>query len=119
MTTVEIANRLVELCRGGKWEQAQKELFAEDAVSIEPYSTPAFEKETKGLTAIIEKGQKFEAMAQKLHKVEASEPIVAGNAIAFKLIMDVTMKERSRETWEELCVYVVKEGKIISEQFFL
>jgi hypothetical protein len=44
---------------------------------------------------------------------------VAGNAIAFKLIMDVTMKERSRETWEELCVYVVKEGKIISEQFFL
>jgi hypothetical protein len=97
MTTAEIANRLAELCRQEKWVQAQKELFAEDAVSIEPHSSPAFEKETKGLNAIIEKGQKFEAMAQELHKVEVSEPIVAGNTIAFKLIMDVTMKERPRE----------------------
>lgn len=119
MTTSEIANRLVELCRQAKWEQAQKELFADDAVSIEPYSTPAFEKETRGLNAILEKGRKFEAMSQELHKVEVSDPIVAVNAIAFKLIMDITMKERPRENWEEICVYHVKDGKIISEQFFL
>lgn len=119
MSTTEVATRLAELCRQGKWEAAQRELFSEDAVSIEPYPTPAFEKETKGLNAIIEKGQKFEAMAQELHKVEISEPIVTGNAIAFKLVMDITMKGRPRETWEELCVYLVKDGKIISEQFFL
>jgi hypothetical protein len=119
MTTVEIANRLAELCRGAKWEQAQKELFANDAVSIEPYATPAFDKETKGLDAIIEKGHKFDQMVEELHRVDASEPVVAGNAIAFKLVMDITMKERGRETWEELCVYTVKDGKIISEQFFL
>ena len=119
MSTNEIATRLAELCRQGKWEQAQKELFADDAVSIEPYSTPAFEKETKGLDAIIEKGRKFDAMAEELHRVDISEPIVTGNAIAFKLIMEITMKERSRETWEEICVYIVKDGKIISEQFFL
>jgi hypothetical protein len=119
MTTAELANRLVELCRQAKWEQAQKELFANDAVSIEPFSTPAFEKETKGLDAIIEKGNKFQAMSQELHKVEVTNPIVTGNAIAFKLVMDITMKERARETWEEICLYQAKDGKIISEQFFM
>jgi hypothetical protein len=119
MTTSEIAKRLAELCRQGKWEQAQKELFSTDAVSIEPYATPAFEKETKGLNAIIEKGRKFENSTEGLHHVEISEPVIAGNAIAFKLVMDITMKDRPRETWEEICIYQVKQGKIVSEQFFL
>jgi hypothetical protein len=119
MSTNEIVKRLVELCRQGKWEEAQRELFAEDAVSIEPHQGPNFEKETKGLNAIIEKGRKFDSMVQELHRVETSEPIVAGNAIAFKLIMDITMKGRPRETWEELCIYQVKDGKISSEQFLL
>jgi hypothetical protein len=119
MNPNQIAQRLAELCRQGKWEQAQKELFSDDAVSIEPHASPAFEKETKGLNAILEKGHKFASMTQELHKVEISEPIVAANAIAFKLIMDITMKERPKETWEEICVYQVKDGKIISEEFFI
>jgi uncharacterized protein with PIN domain len=119
MSTKEIAARLMELCRQGKWEEAQKELFAEDAVSIEPHSSPAFEQQTKGLNAIIEKGKKFETMVEKNHRTEVGEPIITANAIAFKLIMEVTMKGRSKETWEEICVYQVKDGKIISEQFFL
>lgn len=119
MTANEIAKRLAELCRQGKWEEAQKELFADDAVSIEPFATPAFEKETKGLNAIFEKGRKFETMTKELHKVDVSEPIVASNAIAFKLMMDITMNDRPRESWEEICVYEVKDGKIVSEQFFV
>ena len=119
MTTNEIAKKLVELCRQGEWEQAQKELFSDDAISIEPHASPAFEKETKGLNAICEKGRKFESMTQELHRVDVTEPVIAGNAIAFKLIMDITMKERPRENWEEICVYQVKDGKIISEQFFI
>ena len=47
MTTKEVADRLVELCGKGDFESAQSDLFADDAVSIEPYSTPDFEKETK------------------------------------------------------------------------
>lgn len=119
MSTNEIASRLAELCRQGKWDEAQKELFADDAVSIEPHASPAFEKETKGLNAIIEKGQKFETMMEALHSVSVSQPIVAGNAIAFKLIMEVTMKGSPKENWEEICVYTVKDGKIVSEQFFI
>jgi hypothetical protein len=31
---------------------------------------------------------------------------------------DVTFKERGRQQMEELCVFEVKDGKIINEQFF-
>ena len=119
MSPNEIASRLASLCRQGKFEQAQRELFADDAISIEPHASPAFEKETKGLDAIIEKGKKFESMTRELHEVTISDPIVAGNAIAFKLMMMITMKDRPKEAWEEICLYQVNDGKIISEEFFI
>ena len=119
MTTQEIANRLAELCRKGDFETAQRELFAEDAVSIEPYASPAFEKETKGLEAILEKGKKFEEMVEETYGNTVSEPLVAGNSIALKATMDMKMTGRDRESMSELCVYTVKDGKIVSEQFFM
>jgi hypothetical protein len=119
MTTQQIASRLAELCRKGAFETAQKELFANDVISIEPYATPAFEKETKGLAAVIEKGQKFGAMVESTHGITVSEPLVAGNAIAFVLDMDVTMKGKDRANMTELCVYQAKDGKIVSEEFFM
>jgi hypothetical protein len=120
MSTQQIATRLAELCRQGKFEAAQKELFAEDAVSIEPHETPQTPKETKGLRAIIDKGHKWEESVEKIHGCTASTPIVAGNAIAMALAVDVTMKGQGRMKIEEVCVYEVnKEGKIASEQFFM
>ena len=119
MTTTEIANRLAELCRKGEFEKAQKELFADNAVSIEPMATPAFPKETKGLNAIIEKGAKFDGMVQEYHSLNISEPLVTDKCIAFVLSMDITMKGRSREQMSEICVYDVKDGKIVSEQFHM
>lgn len=47
MNTQQIAARLTELCRQGKFEAAQKELFAEDAVSIEPRESPDFPRKLK------------------------------------------------------------------------
>jgi predicted ester cyclase len=119
MTTHQIADRLIDLCRKGNFETAQKELYANDVISIEPHTTPDFEKETKGLQAIIEKGHKFESMVEESHALSASEPLVATNSIAFILNMDVTMKGKGRTKMSELCVYEIKDGKIISEQFFM
>jgi len=120
MTTQEIAGRLVVLCRQGKFETAQKELFSKDVVSIEPYASPAFEKETKGLSAIIEKGHKFDKMVKETHKLEVSEPLVANNSFSCTMHMDVTMKEDSRHMdMTELCVYEVKDGKIVKEMFLV
>ncbi len=119
MTTNQIAERLVELCRQGQFETAQKELFANDAVSIEPYATPAFEKETKGLDAILEKGEKWNSMVQEMHSLTVSDPLVASNSFACTMRMDVTMKEGGHMDMTELCVYNVKEDKIVSEEFFV
>jgi hypothetical protein len=117
MTTQQIADRLVALCREAKWEAAQRELYADTAVSIEPYATPAFEKETKGLAAIVEKGHKFSAMIEKLHSLSVSDPVVAGTSFACTMRMEVTMKGQGGMNMTELCVYDVKDGKIVSEQF--
>lgn len=119
MTTQQIAERLSTYCKAGDWSKAHKELYAQDAVSIEPYATPAFEKEVKGMDAIIKKGKDFDAMVEAMHGVSTSQPLVTGSSIAFVLDMDVTMKGRTRERMSELCVYTVKDGKIVAEQFFM
>lgn len=119
MTTKEVANKLVEICRSGDFEKAQTELFSNDAVSLEQEASPAFEKETKGLPAIKEKGKKWESMVEETHSIDVSEPLVADNSFAVTMRMDVTMKGHGRMNMTELGVYKVKDGKIISEEFFM
>ena len=119
MTTKEIASRLKKLCQKGEFETAQKELFAKDAISIEPMASEAFEKETHGLDAILAKGKKWNEMVAENHSMEISEPMIAGNTFALTMHMDITMKGQARTDMTELCVYHVKDGKIISEQFFM
>jgi len=119
MKTTDIAKRLVGYCRKADWKGAQQELYSKDAVSIEQEASPVFEKETKGLDAIIAKGEKYDTMVEKLHKVTVSEPLIAGDSFAFVLGLDVTMKGQERMSSPELCVYHVKDGKIVSEQFFM
>jgi hypothetical protein len=117
MTTKEIAERLVNYCRKTDYETAQRELYADNAVSLEPYDTPEFSKETKGRAAIIEKGKKFSSMVEQMHSHAVSDPLVAGNSFACTMQMDVTMKGQGRMNMTELCVYEVKDGKVVSEQF--
>jgi hypothetical protein len=119
MTTEQIALRLKELCDKGDFEHAQKDLFSPDAVSIEPNETPDFAKETKGMDAILAKGKKWSDMVTESHKLEISEPVIAQDSFALTMDMDVTMKGMGRMKHKELCVYKIKDGKIVSEEFFL
>lgn len=119
MITKAIADRLIELCRLGDFKTAQKELFSLDAVSIEPSATPEFDKETTGLDAILQKGEKFDEMVEKMHKITVSDPLVAGNSFAMTIEMNATMKEKGDINMTELCVYNLKDGKIVSEEFFM
>lgn len=119
MTTKEIADRLVAYCRKADWEGAHKNLYDKNARSVEPYETPEFSKTTEGMEGIRRKGQQFDSMTEKIHSIEVSDPLVAGNSIAFTLEMDMTMKGKGRMKSPELCVYQVKDGKIISEEFFV
>jgi hypothetical protein len=119
MTTKEIAQKLTTRCKNGQFEIAQKELFSQDAVSIEPMAGQGFAKETKGLDAILKKGEQWQQMVAESHGMDISDPVVAGNSFALTMKMDVTMKQGGRMDMTELCVYKVKDGKIISEEFFV
>jgi hypothetical protein len=117
MTVKEIANRLADLCRQGKYDTAQKELYSKDAVSIEPEGSPGLQT-VKGLDAIIEKGHQFQGMIEAVHSSTVSDPIVAGDTFAVAAVLDLTLKGMGRVPMEELAVYEVKDGKVIREQFF-
>jgi len=117
MTTQDIANRLYELCKAGQYEQAQQELYAEDAVSIEPVGAPG-PQSVKGLEEIIKKGEEFRGSIEELHSASASGPIVAGNHFAITITLDATFKGMGRMTMDEVAVYEVKDGKVVKEQFF-
>jgi len=119
MATEQIAKRLVELCREGKFAQAHDELFADNAVSIEPeHLPPDALGNAQGIEEIRHKGRQFEARTEKVHGIEVSQPVVAGNWFSASMALDVTMKQFGRMTLREICVYHVSNGKIDREQFF-
>ena len=120
MNTQQIANRLVELCRDGKGQQAQDELYSNDAVSVEMEGMKASGMPTvaKGMDAIREKGRVFNEGIEAVHGGTVGDPIVTGNWFAITMTMDATMKGRGRINMEEICVYQVRDGKIVREQFF-
>ena len=117
MTIQEIASRLTDYCRQGNYNTAHQELYSDDAESVEPAHAPGVQS-VKGLEAIFAKGKQFQSMVEEIHGGSVSDPIVAGNHFAVALVMDATMKDMGRSTMEELCVYEVKDGKIVKEQFF-
>jgi limonene-1,2-epoxide hydrolase len=119
MSTEAVAKRLVAMCRHGQFEEAQHELYAKDAVSIEPEAAANGPLgNVKGLDAIVEKGKRFQAGVAEVHSIEVSDPLIAGNWFSIVLTMDVTMKDPGRITMTEVCVYHVKDDKIVLEQFF-
>ena len=116
MTTLEVANRLVEMCRIGQVLEAQQELYAENVVSIEPDGAPM--QNVEGLANVLAKGKHFASMIEAHHGGSISDPLVAGNYFSIAWSMDVTMKEMGRQSLNEICVYKVADGKIVSEEFF-
>ncbi len=78
MTTKEIADRLVELCRNGKVEEAKEELFAPDIVSIEAHGG-LLPKESTGMEAIRRKAELFIANVENFYGDTISDPMVAGD----------------------------------------
>jgi hypothetical protein len=117
MTTKDVANRLKELFKENKWQEAQEELFSEDAESVEPAHSKGMQS-VKGLDAIKKKGEDFNNMVEEMHGGYVSDPIVAGNYIAVAMGIDCTYKGMGRQKMDEIALYEVKDGKIVKEQFF-
>ncbi|MDX2304592.1 MAG: nuclear transport factor 2 family protein [Microscillaceae bacterium] len=116
MTVQEIAQELVDLCRQGKFMEAQEKLYSPNTRSIEPEGTPG--NDVRGMDALKAKDKMFNSMFE-VHSIDVSDPIVAGNFFTLRMTLDTTMKESGqRVPMEEIAVYEVNDGKIVLEQFF-
>lgn len=116
MTTQDVANRLVELCRQGQFQDAVVELYGDNIVSIEPDGAPV--KQADGIEAVKQKGAHFFESVEEFHGNEVSDPVVADNFFSCAMKMDVTFKGMGRMSMEEVCLYKVEGGKIVKEEFF-
>ena len=81
MTTQEVANQMVTICRQGKIDEVQATLFAGNAKSIEANDMMG-PRVVEGLEAIKAKSAAFQAGVEEFHGATISDPIVAGNSFA-------------------------------------
>ncbi len=118
MTTKQVADRLVALCRQGDILKAGQELYSDDIVSNEPANSQMPVKIAKGKKAVAEKGKAFADSIYVSHGQKISDPIVGGSFFSIAWYLDVTFKGMGRMQLDEVCVYEVRDGKIVWEQFY-
>ena len=117
MTTQEVANKLVGLCREGKWEEIYENLFSPDIESLEPRKDGW--ETVKGMNGIRAKAEKWHEMVGEFISGELSDPIVAGDHFACTMKSKVKFKGTDKVIdMDEICIYHVLDGKVMKEQFF-
>jgi hypothetical protein len=118
MNTMDIANKLVELCRQGKNDDALTTLFSADVVSVEAFAPPGGEQEAKGLQALRRKGDWWRNN-HEIHSASVSGPWPHGDRFVVGFQYDVTNKPSGRRMkLDEVGLYTIENGKIIREEFF-
>jgi len=116
MSTKDVADKLVELCRAGKFEDAVANLYGDRVTSREMPGMP--NELVNGKAAVEQKSVQWMATVEQVHGCEVSEPFVVGDFFTVQMKIDVTFKGTEQQTLDELCVYRVANGAIVAEQFF-
>ena len=116
-TTREVADRFHELAQQEKWFEIQDELFSENVKSIEPPGSPYF-PDAEGKAAVRKKADDFVKRIEAAGKLFTSEPLIAANHFAVRREKDLTVAGMGRVYIDQIMLYEVKDGKIVSEQFF-
>ena len=92
MTTLDIAQKYVALCKEGKNQECLDTLFAKDAVSVEAFMPPgAGDRTANGLDAIRAKGKSW-GDTHTVHKAEVTGPYPNEDRFAVRFTFDVTDK---------------------------
>lgn len=116
-STREVATRFNELAQQEKWFDIQEELFSENVRSIDPTNSP-YMGYAEGKAAVRKKGEDFVKGIEAFHGASTTVPVVGGNHFAVGREMDITVQGFGRIQMNEIMLYEVKDGQIVSEQFF-
>ncbi len=114
MDIQQIADRLVKLSREQKSTTAYRELFAKDASSHEMPGVP--DGDVTGLDKLIAKSEAYDE-GMTVHAIEVTDPLVYKNFFSVGMGIDVTRADGNRVQEHEMCVYQVRDGKIVDERF--
>ena len=118
MTTSEVANKFVTLCRQGKNFDVMQTMYADNIVSVEAERRKTGKFETEGKEAVIEKSKEW-AGAHEIHGATVDGPFVQNDEFAVVFEFDVTPKATSKRVKNrEIAVYTVSNGLITKEEFF-
>jgi ketosteroid isomerase-like protein len=118
MSTMEIAKKLVDLCRQGKSAESLATLYADDAVSIEAGMPPGMDRVARGLAAIKAKSEWW-VNNHEIHSAVVAGPWPHDDRFIVGFKYDVTNKPSGqRMTMEEMGLYEVRNGKVAREEFF-
>jgi hypothetical protein len=117
LTTQEVAARFHELAQQEKWFEIQDDFFSENVRSIDPPDSPYFGY-AEGKAAVRKKGEDWVKRIEAAHKLYTTEPVVGGNHFAVGREVDITVQKLGRIQLNEIMLYEVKDGQIVSEQFF-
>ena len=114
----DVAQGLAQCCREGRFEDAVKQYYSPEIVTIEMCGMPGMDKEMQGLEAVAQKGQWWNDN-HEVHSLDVSEPMITPGHFAVTMAWDVTHRASGqRMLMTELAVYEVQDGKIVREQFF-
>lgn len=118
MSTTEVANGLVDLCRKGKYMEAVTKYYSDKIVSIESASAPGMPAEMKGIEAVKGKTQWW-IDNHEVHSNQVNGPFVGEKQFAVEFKIDTTQKgSGKRMQMDEMGLYTVEGGKIVHEHFF-
>ena len=117
MTTAEVANKYVALCRAGKYMEALETLYAADVVSVEAMEFGGMQREIHGKEAVRGKNKSwFET--NEVRSALVTGPFSSPERFAVMFSFDWTVKATGeRQHLSEVAVYTVVDGKIVREEF--
>jgi hypothetical protein len=119
MTTIEIGQRLVELCNAGKGMEAVEALYDEKIVSIEGATSDELPQVVEGIEAVKGKNTWWYDN-HEVHVSTAEGPFCGrrDDQFAVRFEMDVTFKPSGeRSQMVEVGLYTVADDKVVLEEF--
>lgn len=119
MTVKEVAARYYELVKQRMFQEAQDELYADNVVSVEQEAMAGMPLKVEWKESLAKKAEAWNNSMEEMLDGRCSEPIVAWNCFACSMWFKARMKDSDEiSEEEEVCVFHVKDGKIVKEQFF-